>query len=180
MISFVADISLSTRGMYCDSRQECCDRIGVGRYGQNLCHLTLRERERVDFAGIAARDKNAPPILAERQAVPGLGERQELCDTPAGNVQQCQPRVAKPATHRNQRFLVWRNQELQREIADWHCAASRSDAPAIEEQVGVWLEPWPAADCRVIDIFGGFAYGRRLRPGSSAWRKQQRRQEQES
>src|SRR5882672_10231470 len=97
--------------------------------------MTIRVREGMNLPGIAARDKNAPAILAERQAVPGLGERKELCDALAGNVQQRQAGVAKPAAHRNDGLFVRRNQQLERQIADGHWAAGGSDTPAIEEQV---------------------------------------------
>src|SRR5438094_9993953 len=146
MIPFVADINLSGRGMNCDSRQERRWGIGVGLHGQELACMTVGVRESVDLAGIAARDENAPAILAERKPVPSLGKRQKLRHLPAGNIQQCQAGVAEPATHGHDGLFVRRNYQLERQIANQHRSAGGSDAQAIEEQVYIWPETWQATD----------------------------------
>src|SRR4051812_2132601 len=109
MVAFIANMDFSAAGMNGNSRQECCWGISVWLQGQKLGCMSVGVRESVDFAGIAARDENAPAILAESQAVPSLREWQELGDVPAGNIQQCQAGVAESAAHSNHRLFVRRN-----------------------------------------------------------------------
>ena len=96
MVAFITDIEPPTTGMNCDASEH--GRYSIGRRLDGICSggLAVRVSEYVDDTRISARHKNAMAILANRQPIPNLGQRQELRHALGRDVEYRQPGIAEP------------------------------------------------------------------------------------
>ena len=111
----------------------------------------------MNFSGVAARDEEAVAVATEREAVPRLLERQELRLLPAGEVKEAHAVLIVAAMHGDHPFVVGRDDQFERQIADQRLLARRRDAPAIEEEIRVRLQPRALADGGTVDFFARLA-----------------------
>lgn len=160
MTTFVADVDDARLRVYGDAGEEDRAAFRVGLHLASVGRLAVLIIEDMDHARVAAANIETVAARAERQAVKGFLEREELRGARLVEGDDRHALLIITSAHGQHRLLVRGDHHAQSHVAAGHMRAGRSHAPAIEEQRRARGETGAHTDRGGVDVFARLADGR--------------------
>ena len=160
MATFVADVDDARRRVHRDAGEEDRAAFRVGLHLAGVGRLAVLVIEDMDHTRVAAADIEASAIGAERQAVEGFLQREELRSARLVERDDRHSLLIITRAHGQDRFLIRGDHHAQSHVTAGYMRSGRGHAPAVEEQRRARGETGSRTDRGGVDVFAGLADGR--------------------